>query len=246
MSFRKNRARLFVESPLGHGIGVKITGQQFHYLKNVLRIRSNQSVSLFNGCEGEWKAKVKEIATKKIVLFCEAKTRKQLSPPDFWYLFAPLKKARLDFAIEKVTEIGVSKIIPVITEFTQSTRISTKRLQAIAMEATEQCGGLKVPEVMPPESLSEIIGGWPPDRDLIYCDELAECTGEIPSVVSRRGKLAILIGPEGGFSQKDRELIDTLDESCRFSLGKRILRAETAAVSAFSLIRWHYGNGFLE
>ena len=246
MSFRKNRARLFVDSPLDQGTTVEITGQQFHYLKNVLRIRSNQSVSLFNGSEGEWKTIVTEIATKKIVLFCEAKTREQSNPPDFWYLFAPLKKARLDFAVEKVTEIGVSKIIPVITEFTQNTRISTNRLQAIAMEATEQCGGLKVPEVVPLCSLSEILREWPRSRALIYCDEMAKCTREIPSAVSKAGKLAILIGPEGGFSQKDRELIDSLDESCRFSLGKRILRAETAAVTAFSLISWHYGNSFLD
>ncbi len=246
MSFRKNRARLFVESSLDQDTVVEITGQQFHYLKNVLRIRSNQTVSLFNGSEGEWKAIVTEVATKKIVLFCEAKTREQFNPPDFWYLFAPMKKARLDFAVEKVTEIGVSKIIPVITEFTQNTRISTKRLQTIAMEATEQCGGLKVPEVAPLRPLSEVLGDWPRDRALIYCDELAKWTREIPSAVSKAGKLALLIGPEGGFSQKDRELIDTQDESCRFSLGKRILRAETAAVAAFSLIRWHYGNSTLE
>ncbi len=242
MSFRKNRARLFVDFSLSKGKRAEIIGQQFHYLRNVLRIRTSQTVSLFNGVEGEWKGIVSDVGTKKIVIHCEEQTKKQNHPPDFWYLFAPLKKSRLDFAVEKVTEIGVSRILPVATEYTQITRISPKRLQAIAMEATEQCGGLMVPTVEPLKSLTEILSGWPKDRVLIYCDEQAPFKKELPSVKGKTRKLAILIGPEGGFSPEERDLIRSLDQSYAFSLGKRILRAETAAVAAFSLINWYFGN----
>ena len=169
-------------------------------------------------------------------------TRQQNQPPDSWYLFAPLKKSRLDFAVEKVTEIGVSRIFPVATEYTQNTRISTKRLQAISMEATEQCGGLNVPKVEPLQSLPEILSKWPKDRVLIYCDEQAPFKKELPQGISKSKKLAILIGPEGGFSPQERDLLESLSESCSFSLGKRILRAETAAVTAFSIISWRFGN----
>lgn len=242
MSFRKNRARLFVEFPLSKGSKAEITGQQLHYLKNVLRIRPSQSVSLFNGVQGEWKGIVTDVGTKKIVILCEEQTRKQNQPPDFWYLFAPLKKSRLDFAVEKVTELGVSRIFPVVTEYTQNTRISTKRLQAISMEATEQCGGLKVPKVEPLQSLPEILSEWPKDRVMIYCDEQAPFKKELPKGISKSKELAILIGPEGGFSPQERDQLESLSESCSFSLGKRILRAETAAVTAFSIISWHFGN----
>ena len=242
MSYRKNRARLFIDSSLSPGINIEITGQQFHYLRNVLRIRPSQSVSLFNGVQGEWKGKVKDIKTKKIVIHCVEQTVRQNEPPDFWYLFAPLKKSRLDFAVEKVTEIGVSRIVPVVTEFTQNKRISTKRLQTISMEATEQCGGLTIPTVEPLKPLSEVLNDWPDDRVLIYCDETANFRRELPSVELKSRKLAILIGPEGGFSPGERELIGSLSTSCQFSLGKRTLRAETAAVAAFSLIHWNFGN----
>ena len=242
MSFRKNRARLFVNFTLSKGIRVDIAGQQFHYLKNVLRIRSSQTVSLFNGVDGEWKGIVTDIDPKKLEILCKEQTRQQDQPPDIWYLFAPLKKTRLDFAIEKVTELGVARIWPVVTEYTQTSRVSTMRLQAIAMEATEQCGGLTVPKVEPLHTLAEILSSWPRDRILLHCDEQAPFRNELPIAKGNAKKIAILIGPEGGFSARDRDLIGTIDESHAISLGRRILRAETAAVAAFSLLNWHAGN----
>ena len=238
---RKNRARLFVSVSLGHEEEIPITGHQYHYLRNVLRIKTGQTVTLFNGLHGEWKGIVAKVGKNLIVVQLEEQIRHQTKLPNIWFLFAPLKKSRMDFAVEKVTEIGVSRVLPVATEYTQNSRIPDKRLQNIAMEASEQCGGLDVPIVSGLRTLTSILSSWPKERLLIYCDETAPYTRDFPtSKILKSKKLAVLIGPEGGFSPNERELIRSMDESYPVSLGKQKLRAETAAVAALTLVRWHF------
>lgn len=223
--------RLYVEQDLGEGQTVPLIREQAHYLFGVMRLAVGDRVELFNGRDGEWTAEVAEAGKRGGALACVAQSRALQMPPDLWLMFAPVKKARTDFIVEKAVEMGVARICPVVTDHTNSERIRQDRLQAHAIEAAEQCGATYVPEVADLAKLSAVIDHWPEGRRLMFCDEAAEGTSELVG----GGPWAVLIGPEGGFSEAERARLTGLEYASRVSLGPRILRAETAAVAALTL-----------
>lgn len=235
------KIRLYVEHPLAPGQPVPVSRDQAHYLFGVMRLDAGASVALFNGRDGEWLAHVTEAGKRGGTLVCQAQTKPLQLPPDLWLMFAPIKKARTDFIVEKAAEMGAARIVPVQTDFTNSERIRQDRLQAHAIEAAEQCGGTFVPEVTDLQKLSRLLDHWPADRQLMFCDE-AEAGSALRLASAARGKpWAILIGPEGGFSEAERKRLHAMDQSHVVSLGPRILRADTAAVAAMTL--WQQALG---
>lgn len=228
------KIRLYVDHPLGAGQTVLLNRDQAHYLFGVMRQSLGAQVALFNGREGEWRAEVSQTGKRTGALRCLEQTRPLQIPPDLWLLFAPIKKARTDFIVEKAAELGVLQILPVQTAFTNSERIRQDRLQAHAIEATEQCGGTFVPQVQSLQKLDTLLARWPSERKLMFCDEAT--AGEHRSLGSAQpGPWAILIGPEGGFSEPERNRLNAMDGAHVVSLGPRILRADTAAVAAITL-----------
>ena len=251
------KVRLYVDHPLGAGQSVPLTRDQAHYLMAVMRLGAGAPVLLFNGRDGEWLARVAEAGRKAGVLRCEARTRPLQPPPDLWLLFAPIKKARTDFIVEKAAEMGAARILPVQSEFTNAERIRQDRLQAHAVEAAEQCGGTAVPEVAELQPLARLLAAWPAERRLMWCDEaLAGGSSSLTALLAQPGggdgqarqarqspgPWAILIGPEGGFSEAERARIRALPQAVPVSLGPRILRADTAAVAALALWQDRLGD----
>ncbi|QFU07151.1 Ribosomal RNA small subunit methyltransferase E [Rhodobacteraceae bacterium THAF1] len=211
---------------------------QAHYLFGVMRKGVGEIVEVFDGVSGTWLAEVVEARKKVGVLACREQIAPQRDPPDLWLLFAPIKKVRTDFIVEKAAELGAKRIVPVLTDFTNSERVRADRLQAHAVEAAEQCGGNYVPEVTEAAKLDRVLADWDPARRILFCDESA--VGEASdfrrlSPGSEAGPWAILIGPEGGFSEAERARLLGLDHAHPVSLGPRILRADTAAVAALTL-----------
>ncbi|WP_170406901.1 16S rRNA (uracil(1498)-N(3))-methyltransferase [Ruegeria arenilitoris] len=236
------KIRLYVDHPLGAGQSVPLTREQAHYLFGVMRLAVGGQVALFNGRDGEWLAQVAEAGKRGGTLSCLEQTRPLQLPPDLWLLFAPIKKARTDFIVEKAAEMGAAKIIPVQTAFTNSERIRQDRLQAHAVEAAEQCGGTFVPEVCDLQRLDKLLDNWPDDRQLMFCDE-AEAGSALRLAAQDKGRpWAILIGPEGGFSDAERQRLKDLPFTHVVSLGPRILRADTAAVAAMTLWQQTLGD----
>ncbi len=228
-----SKVRLFVDHPLGQGQTVPLTRDQANYLFNVMRMPVGAVLSLINGVDGEWDASVLEAGKRGGLLGCGAQTRPLQLPPDLWLLFAPIKKARTDFIVEKAAEMGVRRIMPVQTDFTNADRIRQDRLQAHAIEASEQCGGTFVPAVAELSKLSKALEDWPDGRQLMFCDETL--LGDPAGLPDLPGAWAILIGPEGGFSDKERKRLRGLSYAHPVALGPRILRADTAAVAALTL-----------
>jgi len=234
------KIRLYVDHPLGEGQSVALTREQAHYLFGVMRLTVGDAVVLFNGSDGAWQASVAESGKRGGVLICEVQSAPQSAPPDVWLLFAPIKKARTDFIVEKAVEMGVARLCPVQTAFTNSERIRRDRLQAHAVEAAEQCGATYVPEVADLERLDRVLADWPEDRQIMFCDEgLAGDGARVPQVA---GPWAILIGPEGGFSEKERDRLSGMPNAHAVALGPRILRADTAAVAALALWQTAIGD----
>lgn len=226
--------RLHLDDPLAPGQPVALNADQAHYLFSVMRLGVGDGLRVFNGRDGEWSARVTEAAKRGGILMPEAQTAPQRHPPDLWMIFAPIKKARTDFIVEKATELGAARIVPVQTDFTNAERIRQDRLQAHAREATEQCGGTFVPEVAELQPLSRLLDGWKPGRRLLWADESR--AGAATALAGQpRGLWAILIGPEGGFSPAERARIGAMEAALPVSLGPRILRADTAAVAALTL-----------
>lgn len=235
-----SKVRLYVEHPLGEGQTVPLTREQAHYLFGVMRLGEGDVISLINGQDGEWDARVEAAGKKRGVLLCQAQTAPLQVPPDLWLLFAPIRKERTAFIVEKAVEMGASRISPVQTDFTQAAnRVRQDKLQAHAIEAAEQCGGTFVPPVDEVKKLSAVLAGWPTDRHLMFCDELL--AGDPVALPKLRGPWAILIGPEGGFSPAERDHLRGLPFAHPVSLGPRILRADTAAVAAMTL--WQQALG---
>ncbi|WP_170397066.1 MULTISPECIES: 16S rRNA (uracil(1498)-N(3))-methyltransferase [Ruegeria] len=235
------KIRLYVEHPLGQGQSVDLTREQAHYLFGVMRLAVGGHVALFNGRDGEWLAEVAEAGKRGGVLTCVEQTKPLQMPPDLWFLFAPIKKARTDFIVEKAAEMGAARILPVQTEFTNSERIRQDRLQAHAVEAAEQCGGTFVPEVADLQRLDRVLDAWPDGRLLMFCNE-AEVGSALRLAANKKGQpWAILIGPEGGFSDRERARLTGLPFTHVVSLGPRILRADTAAVAALTM--WQQALG---
>ena len=229
-----SKVRLYVDQPLGKGQTVSLTKEQAHYLFGVMRLTAGAVLSLFNGRDGEWDAEVAEAGKKGGSLACTEQTRPLQMPPDLWLLFAPIKKERTDFIVEKAVELGARRIVPVQSEYTNSGRVKQDRLQAHAVEAAEQCGGTYVPEVAEMERLGRLLDKWLGDRRLMFCDETM--LGAATALAGETGgPWAILIGPEGGFSEAERTRLKALPSALSVSLGPRILRADTAAVAALTL-----------
>ncbi|AUQ67804.1 16S rRNA (uracil(1498)-N(3))-methyltransferase [Phaeobacter inhibens] len=237
------KIRLYVEHPLGAGQSVPLDRDQAHYLFGVMRQTVGAQLLLFNGEDGEWRAEVAEASKRSGVLICQEQTRPLVLPPDLWLLFAPIKKARTDFIVEKAAEMGAARILPVQTEFTNSDRIRQDRLQAHAVEAAEQCGGTYVPEVADLQKLSRLLDHWPEERQLMFCDEAEVGSAlALASEAAAQAPWAIVIGPEGGFSEAERKRLHALPQSHVVSLGPRILRADTAAVAALTVWQQRYGD----
>lgn len=228
------KIRLCVEHPLGPGQAVPLTADQAHYLFAVMRQAVGGHVALFNGRDGEWTAEIVQAAKKAGELRCLGQAAPQLNPPNLWLLFAPIKKERTDFIVEKAAELGCARILPVQTEFTNAARIRQDRLKAHALEAAEQCLGTYVPEVADLQSLSAVLKAWNPDRRILWGDESLVGPAQTLATLAP-GPWAILIGPEGGFSEAERRMLRALPFVTPISLGPRILRADTAACAAITL-----------
>lgn len=228
-----SEVRLLVDHPLGTGQTVPLERDKAHYLFGVMRMGPGRTLLLFNGRDGEWRAEVTEAGKRGGLLTCVEPTRPLVMPPDLWLLFAPIKKARTDFIVEKAVEMGARRILPVQTDFTNSERIRRDRLQAHAVEAAEQCGATHLPEVADLARLDRLIADWPEGRRLMFCDE--GMAGSAPALPDDPAPWAILIGPEGGFSPAERDRLSALDFAHPVALGPRILRADTAAVAALTL-----------
>ena len=232
------KIRLYVEHPLGPGQSVPLSRDQAHYLFGVMRLSVGGHVALFNGRDGEWLGEVTKAGKRGGVLVALSQSAPLRLPPDLWLLFAPIKKARTDFIVEKAAEMGAARILPVQTDFTNCDRVRQDRLQAHAVEAAEQCGGTFVPEVCGLQKLDRVLADWPDRRQLMFCDEALAgraftLKGAAAAHIAK--PWAILIGPEGGFSEPERRRLHALAFSHTISLGPRILRADTAVVAALTV-----------
>lgn len=228
-----SRVRLYLTTPLSEGQTADLSREQAHYLFGVMRLGVGADLRVFDGTSGEWSATVEEAGKRGGTLWIGAQTAPHLPPADVWLLFAPLKKAQTDFVVQKAVELGAARLIPVLTEFTNSERVRTDRVRLQVIEAAEQCGATAVPEVAEPVKLPALLDGWDTSRTLFFCDESA--AGQGAAWPDRPGPGAILIGPEGGFSEGERARLTALDHCAPVSLGPRILRAETAAAAALTL-----------
>jgi 16S rRNA (uracil1498-N3)-methyltransferase len=238
-----NAQRLFVEADLAEGGTVACTPAQSNYLRNVLRLEAGDAVLVFNGRDGEWRAELADAGRRGTSLRVGAQLRAQEGGPDIDYLFAPLKRARLDYMVEKATEMGVARLRPVLTRRTVAERVNVERMRAHAIEAAEQCGILRVPDVHAPEKLERVVAGWDAARPLVFCDEdSAEHCPFTALAMIPPGPVAVLVGPEGGFDPAERELLSSQPFVTRISLGPRILRADTAAVAALALVNAVLGD----
>jgi 16S rRNA (uracil1498-N3)-methyltransferase len=240
--------RLFVDGDLGEGCPVAMSGDQDHYLVKVMRLRAGDTVRVFNGRDGEFLATLHQDGKRNATLLAGPRTRVQAVSPDMRLLFAPLKKTRTDFLVEKAVEMGVSELWPVFTDRSDAERVRSDRLQRIALEAAEQCERLDVPVVSEAQPLAQAIIRWEPLRTLYFCDEAGDegeapwggQSGRAPQLDAElagtpRASAALLVGPEGGFSPAERNWLRSLPYVRPVSLGPRILRAETAVVAALAL-----------
>jgi 16S rRNA (uracil1498-N3)-methyltransferase len=253
--------RLFVEAPLGAGLTVTLDGAQTHYLASVLRMTAGDSLLVFNGADGEWKARLDGVAKRSAVLAVETNTRPQPDAGNLHHLFSPLKRARLDYMVQKAVEMGVSYLHPVIMRHTQAERVNLDRMRANAIEAAEQCGILAIPQIAAPRGFAAAIAALGSSCHLVFCDEDATCGDPVAALRADLGadlkphlapdlrtahgngvELAVLIGPEGGFSEEERAILLHRPRTSRIALGPRILRADTAAVAALAVVQTAVGD----
>lgn len=235
--------RLFTPSALSAGADVAASEDQFHYLAHVLRAEPGTEILLFNGRDGEWLARIDYPTRKRIQLHLVTQTRPQPEAPDLVYLFAPLKVGRMDYLVQKAVEMGAGVLQPVQTQHTQGKIGSIEKIEANVIEAAEQCGILAVPRVEPPQRLGDLLDGWDSTRRIIYCDEGDAGQNPLPILAGLQDrKLALLVGPEGGFSEDERQRLRSLPHVTAIPLGPRILRADTAAVAALAVIQAAVGD----
>ncbi len=233
--------RLYIDTALSQDASVTLDADRAHYLRNVLRLEPGAAVSLFNGRDGEWSGSIASLSKRGAEVALVKQTRMQTQEPDLWLVFAPIKKARIDFIAEKATELGVSLLQPVFTQHTAMTRVNVERLRANAMEAAEQTERLSVPQLREAVTLDVLLQSWPSERRLLVCDEagggkpIAEALGALDAA-AKGAPWAILTGPEGGFDRSELDLLRKLPFVISVGLGPRILRADTAALAA--LVCW--------
>ena len=236
--------RLFIDGALSAGVTVGLDRNQSNYLGNVLRLAAGETVLVFNGRDGEWQA---AIAGRKRPdnLTIVTRTRPQDRLPDVAYVFAPLKQARLDYMVQKAVEMGAASLQPVLTRFTQVSRVNSERMRANVIEAAEQCGILSLAEVADPVALDRYLGHREAQRLLVFCDEAADVADPVQALKEVEGAssgIDVLIGPEGGFAEDERELLLRQPNILRLTLGPRILRADTAGVAALALVQAALGD----
>ncbi|MBR0797125.1 16S rRNA (uracil(1498)-N(3))-methyltransferase [Bradyrhizobium jicamae] len=236
--------RLYVDAPLRTGERIELDRNQSNYLGNVLRLAAGDTVLAFNGRDGEWRA---EIGGRKRpdTLDVTTQTRAQDHLPDIACVFAPLKHARLDYMVQKAVEMGASRLQPVLTRFTQVSRVNGERMRANVIEAAEQCGIISLAEVADPVPLDRFLDGRDPARLLVFCDEAADVAGPVQALQAAgraNAGIDVLIGPEGGFAEEERALLTRQPSVLRLALGPRILRADTAAVAALALVQAVLGD----
>jgi 16S rRNA (uracil1498-N3)-methyltransferase len=254
-------ARIYLDAPLAGGNEVSLDREQANYLLNVLRLSRGDALLLFNGRDGEWQAKLAGTGKRALTAEVGERIRQQPRPLDLHFLFAPIKHARLDYLVQKAVEMGASRLQPVITRHTQVARVNLERMRANAIEAAQQCGILTLPDVAEPVAFKSIAGTADADRLLVFCDEDAEvadpvaalaavrasATALLPAEAARQAlqlaaPMAVLIGPEGGFAEEEREALLKRPNVVRIALGPRILRADTAAVAALALVQAVLGD----
>ncbi len=232
------RIRLFVADALAAGGSIVLLADQSHYVTNVMRLATGDHVAVFNGSDGEWDAEITSVGRRRCGLRLVRALRAQFSGPDLWLVFAPVKRARIDFVAAKATELGASALWPVLTERVQARRVNIARLRANAVEAAEQCGRVDVPDVLPLADLDRALSDWPIERRLLVCDPSARARPIAEVLAARdqadRGKWAILTGPEGGFTRSELDGLGKLPFVSRAGLGPRTLRAETAGLAALA------------
>lgn len=240
-----NAPRLFVDAPLEGGSRIALDRGQANYLLNVLRLRDGEPVLIFNGRDGEWRAGVSVEGRKAADLVCREQLRAQSVAPDLIYAFALLKHARLDYMVQKAVEMGAGVLQPVLTRRTQSSRVNLERMRSNAIEAAEQCGILSIPDVREEQNLISFLNGLEAERLVVFCDEDAPVSNPIEALATlgnKRPSLAVVVGPEGGFTDEERALVAAHERCVRVSLGPRILRADTAAVAALAIVQSVLGD----
>ena len=235
--------RLFVPHDLGPGTVFEADRAQGHYLAHVLRMDEGAELLVFNGRDGEWRARIAAVSKKGVRLAVEAPERPQPPAPDLVFAFAPLKVGRMDYMVQKAVEMGAGVLQPVVTRFTQVAKPPLEKMQANIVEAAEQCGVLALPELRAPVKLDALLAGWERDRRLIFCDEDAATQNPLAALKAvAEDRIGVLIGPEGGFSDEERSLLRAKAFVTAIPLGPRILRADTAAVAALALTQAMLGD----
>jgi len=227
----KSLTRLFVRTPLMDGVRVDLNAGQANYLGNVMRLGEGAELLVFDGSSGEWLGRIEDAGKKRMTLSVERKTREAETIPDVWLAFAPVKRAQTDWLVEKTTELGAARLIPVMTQRTVAERVKLERLEAIAIEAAEQCGRTVLPVIAEPVPLARLLAERDPARTLYFADERG---GGRAADIFTEGPAIILTGPEGGFTDQERIAVRAAENAAPISLGPRILRAETAALTALA------------
>jgi 16S rRNA (uracil1498-N3)-methyltransferase len=235
--------RLFVDTPLAPRLEIPLEAPQAHYVQHVMRLRAGDALSVFNGVDGEWRAKVADLRGKKAMLVAEDQVKRQRASPDMWLCFAPIKHGRIEWLVEKATELGVSVLQPVMTRHTIVQRVNLDRLRAHAIEAAEQSERMDVPVCRAPLGLAALLAEWPGDRTLIYCDESGQgktVKNLLPMLPPSR--YAIIIGPEGGFAREEHAMLRAHASAQAMCMGPRVMRADTAALAALANVQAWLGD----
>ena len=238
---KKSKTRLFIEKQISQNLMIYIKEKQHHFLKNVLRIKLNDVINVFDGITGEWRSQVISISKDKTALKIEKKIREFETQPDIWLIFAPIKLFRLNIIIQKAVELGVSKFVPCKTEFSNFDKLNYTNLELNAIEAAQQCERIDIPKIEKIINLDAMIKELPNDRAIVFCDEsdtnLPSIYDEVRLNLNNYSKWSVIIGPEGGFSNEERDLIKKQKNVLRVTLGSRILRSDTAAISSLFCIQ---------
>jgi 16S rRNA (uracil1498-N3)-methyltransferase len=235
--------RIHVPGTIASGDDIALAPEHAHHLRAVLRMEAGGRFLVFNGRDGEWLAEISRVDKKGVAARLVEQVRPQDPPATLHVLFAPLKIGRLDYLVQKLVEMGAGVIQPVLTDFTQNRSLRQDKLEAWVQEAAQQCGILAIPELRPALSLDEALAGWEPERSLMFCDEDSRIQNPLEALAGvERGKIGVLIGPEGGFSDRERAMLRAKPFVTAIPLGPRILRADTAAVAALAVVQAALGD----